>query len=46
MRTAAAEEKHLDGDDAVEAALSSAINDTHAAAGNFFEQLVIAEPSS
>jgi hypothetical protein len=41
----AAEKKHFDGDGAVEAALSSAIDDTHAAARNFFEQFVIAESS-
>ena len=34
---------HLQGHDAVEAALSGLENDPHAAAGDFFEQFVVAE---
>ena len=37
------EEHHFQSDDAVEAAMTGAINDTHAAAGDLFQQLVLAQ---
>ena len=36
-------EDHLEGDDAVEADLPRSIHNPHAAAGDFLQQLVIAE---
>ena len=36
-------QNHFQGDDAVEARLPRLIHDTHAAVGDFFEQLVVAE---
>jgi hypothetical protein len=40
-----AAEDHLEGDEAIEAALSRLVNDTHAAAADFFEQFVVADAS-
>jgi len=38
-----AEQEHLHRDNAAEALLPRLVNDTHAAAGDFFEQFVVAE---